>query len=296
MTYKQNIHLLNPKGGNQFPDRFGNEIYFVENLSAKAVPFNYVSNFSLKYIFSGEEQYVVNKKRKRICDQQYLAVNNESEVCRVSSAGTSITIFLEPDLISECQRALHMGEEQLLEYPLSEDLGSVELFDDVVYGDLGFLGDLKSRIAADPDLIIPVDYYFELAHQLLLSQNDVLTQMNKLERGNYATKRELFKRVNKARNYLEDTITENFDLNRLSRESCLSKYQLIRDFKSAFGITPHRYFIARKLQRACQMMRSGDYGTLNEVAFELSYSSLAAFSRQFKQLYGVSPGAMMDAE
>lgn len=296
MSFKQNIHLLNPRGGNKFPDRFGNEIYYVEGLSAKSAPLNYVSNFSLKYVFSGEEHYIVNNTRKRISDQQCLVVNNKSEVCRISSAGTSITIFLEPDLISECRRALHMGEEHLLEYPLTEHSGSVEMFDEVVHGDLGFLGILKSRIKADPYLIIPEDYYFELAHHLLLSQNDVLGRINRLERENFATKKELFKRVNTARNYLEDTVKGRFDLHRLSLESCLSKYQLIRDFKTAYGITPHRYFIARKLQIACQMIKSGSYETLNEIAFELSYSSLASFSRQFKQLYGVSPGAMMGAE
>lgn len=289
MNFKENICLLNPSGGNQFPERFENEIYYVEGLLGKFTPLNYISNFSLKYVFQGEEHYIVNNAKKKISDGQYLVVNNQSEVCRISSRGTSFSIFLGADLLGECYRSLTMNNEKLLEYPFTEGQNEVELFDDVIQGKLDFLLHLKSRIVSDPNLIIPVDYYYELGLHLILNQNKIFRQINRLDRGKFSTRKEVFKRINIARNYLEDTIFDEFDLNKLSRVSSLSKFQLIRDFKCAFGTTPHRYFILKKLSLAFKMIRSNQSSTLNEIAYKLNYSSLSSFSRQFKQVYGVSP-------
>ncbi len=289
MTFKETVCILDPKGGNQFPERFENEIYFVEDLKAKFSPLSYVSNFSLKCVFAGEEHYVVNNARKQVRSGQLLMVNNQSEVTRISSRGTSFSIFLGADLLSECYRSLTMSDQQLLDAPLTEKSNELKLFDDVIPGHLDFLVHLKASLKANPDLIIPADYYFEIGQQLLLHQNDLLRQIDRLDRGKLATRQEVFKRLNRARHYLNDTLCEKFNLNELSRISMLSKFQLIRDFKRAFGTTPHRYFILKKLALAHEMIQSQPHLSLQEIAFQLNYSSLSSFSRQFKSVYGVSP-------
>ncbi|MEL7123013.1 MAG: AraC family transcriptional regulator [Bacteroidota bacterium] len=286
--------MLNSNGGNLFPERFENEIYYVEGLKSKFTPLNYISNFSLKYVIQGEEHYIVNKEEKKIGSGQYLVVNNQSDVCRLSSSGTSFSIFLGADLLTECYQLLTINDKQLLEYPQAEEKNHVELFDDVIHGQLDFLLHLQARITSDPDLIIPIDLYYELGQRLLFNQNEIFKQINQLDRRKFATRKEVYKRVNIARNYLEDTIIEEFDLNRLSRVASLSKFQLIRDFKDAFGISPHRYFILKKLDLALTMIQSKQYSTLNEIALQLNYSCLSSFSRQFKQVYRVSPTAFIN--
>lgn len=293
MNFKENVNILSPSGKNKFPKHFGNEIYYVEDLQVKLEPYSYSSNFSLKCVFSGEENYIINNKKKRIKNDQYLVVNDQSDVTRISSKGTSISVFLRPELLSECYRSLTISDKNLLEYPNSENQNGLELFDDVMPENLDCLLNLKSMISCNPDVIIPLDYYFEISEQLLLSQRGIFKQMNQLERGKFSTRKEIFRRVNIARNYVEDTIFEKFDLDKLSNEASLSKFQLIRDFKKTFGITPHRYYIIKKMAIAYKMIKSNSYVSLNDIAFKLNYPSLSSFSRQFKQVYGCCPSSIL---
>jgi AraC-like DNA-binding protein len=293
MLFKENICWLNPSGGNEFPDRFENEVYYVDDLQLQNTPYNYISNFSLKYVIRGEETYIVNNKLKRVRDNESLVVNNQSEVSRLTSKGNSFSVFLSPTVLKDCHMGMMNNEEHLLEYPLNEQKNSIELYDEIQTGRLSFMNDLKTRITTNPDLIIPIDYYYEICLNLLLNQNTVFKRINRLDKVKFVTRKELFTRLNKAKHYLDDTLTERFCLDKMSQECALSKYQLIRDFKYLFGITPHRYFIIRKLSKAKEMIKSGRYSTLQEISLELEYPSLSSFSRQFKQIFGFSPKKLL---
>lgn len=48
------------------------------------------------------------------------------------------------------------------------------------------------------------------------------------------------------------------------------------------------YFIHRKIDRAKEMIRDGTMN-VTEISYFLSYSSLQYFSKQFKQITGMSP-------
>ncbi len=295
MSFKENICWLNSGGGNEFPERFENEVYYVDDLQLQNTPYNYISNFSLKYVIKGEESYIVNNRLKRIRDNESIVVNNQSEVSRLTSKGNSFSVFLSPAVLKDCHAGILNTEEYLLEYPLNEQKNNIELYDEIQTGRLSFMDDLKTSITANPDLIIPIDYYYEICLNLLLKQNTVFKEINRLDKVKYATRRELYSRLSKAKYYLDDTLAEKFSLERISQECALSKYQLIRDFKYLFGITPHRYFIIRKLSKAKEMIKSSRYSTLQEISLELEYPNLSSFSRQFKQIYGFSPKKLLES-
>jgi AraC-like DNA-binding protein len=60
-----------------------------------------------------------------------------------------------------------------------------------------------------------------------------------------------------------------------------------KKFKQLTGVSPKQYIIRLKLAKAAEMILN-DY-SIKETAFELSYSDIAAFSRQFKKFHGISP-------
>lgn len=83
---------------------------------------------------------------------------------------------------------------------------------------------------------------------------------------------------------LDHTLTEA----ELLRESDLSASQLSRVFTQQFGVTPHQYFENRKLTQAKSLLRSTPK-SVKQVAFEVGFGSLAAFSRWFLRKAGQSP-------
>ena len=73
----------------------------------------------------------------------------------------------------------------------------------------------------------------------------------------------------------------------LERVSGLSRYELARQFRAAFGTSPYRYSLMRRLDRARSELRRGR--ALADVALGTGFADQAHFTRVFKAGVGVSP-------
>ncbi|MCQ2219969.1 MAG: response regulator [Prevotella sp.] len=96
----------------------------------------------------------------------------------------------------------------------------------------------------------------------------------------------LLKRIIKV---IEDNIS-NHDLNveMLARESALSRVHLYRKLKELTNQSPSDFIRQIRLKKAGELLRKGNYN-ISEVARVMGFSSLAVFSRAFKDFYGVTP-------
>ena len=68
----------------------------------------------------------------------------------------------------------------------------------------------------------------------------------------------------------------------------LGRYQLIRAFRTATGLTPHAYLINAKVNRGRQLLNQGQ--ALAQVAYQLGFADQSHFQRVFKAHVGVTPG------
>ena len=69
----------------------------------------------------------------------------------------------------------------------------------------------------------------------------------------------------------------------------LSPYHFARRFKESTGLPPHRYIIARRIERAKQLLRGEEELTLAQVAARTGFWDQGHFTRHFKRLVGVTP-------
>jgi AraC family transcriptional regulator len=67
-----------------------------------------------------------------------------------------------------------------------------------------------------------------------------------------------------------------------------SPYHFARQFKGATGLPPHQYVIARRVERARQLLEGGDL-SLADVAAHAGFSDQSQFCHHFKRLVGVTP-------
>ncbi|MEG0223798.1 MAG: AraC family transcriptional regulator [Comamonas sp.] len=79
--------------------------------------------------------------------------------------------------------------------------------------------------------------------------------------------------------------TELADLARLAG---MSRFQLIRSFRAATGLTPHAWQLNQRINRAREHLRAG--AGLADVAHGLGFADQAHFQRVFKVHAGVTPG------
>lgn len=90
------------------------------------------------------------------------------------------------------------------------------------------------------------------------------------------------------RDYLCDNYEENISLDELSKLIPRDKYQLIRNFKKQFNISPHQFLLLLKIQKARNLLLKG--GDIADVALSTGFFDQSHFSKKFKTIYGTSPG------
>lgn len=90
-----------------------------------------------------------------------------------------------------------------------------------------------------------------------------------------------------AREYIEDTYTQNFSLQELSLLCRLSPFHLLRTFKESVGVPPHVYLKQVRIKRAKALLAQGF--SLSYAAQETGFADQSHFARQFKQITGITP-------
>jgi AraC family transcriptional regulator len=90
--------------------------------------------------------------------------------------------------------------------------------------------------------------------------------------------------------YIEDHLDAGPSLEQLAAVARLSPYHFARQFKAATGLPPHQYVIARRVERAKELLQAGTDLPLAEVAAQAGFSDQSQFSHHFKRLVGVTPG------
>lgn len=97
-------------------------------------------------------------------------------------------------------------------------------------------------------------------------------------------------RLRRARDRMDRDYAEPLDVPALARDTLMSAGHFSRSFRAAFGETPYRYLMTRRVERAKALLRRGDL-TVTEVCFAVGCTSLGSFSSRFTQLVGESPSA-----
>jgi len=92
----------------------------------------------------------------------------------------------------------------------------------------------------------------------------------------------------RAKNTMDQRYAEQLNVTALTRMSYVSRAHFIRSFKRAFGETPHRYLITRRIERAKELLRHGTMA-VTDVCFAVGFGSPGSFSTTFRSLAGESP-------
>jgi AraC family transcriptional regulator len=95
-------------------------------------------------------------------------------------------------------------------------------------------------------------------------------------------------RIGRALDYIEAHLESDIGLDELAAIAALSRYHFARAFREAVGMPPHAYLIARRVEKAKDLLRSGHL-SVAEVAWQVGYSNPAKFSAQFRKLTGMAP-------
>ncbi|MBV8944987.1 MAG: helix-turn-helix transcriptional regulator [Solirubrobacterales bacterium] len=83
---------------------------------------------------------------------------------------------------------------------------------------------------------------------------------------------------------------EPLDVDDLARAAGLSRAHFSREFRRAFGESPHAYLLTRRLERAAALLRATDH-SVADICFTVGLQSVGSFTTSFSRTFGVSPTA-----
>ena len=94
----------------------------------------------------------------------------------------------------------------------------------------------------------------------------------------------------RARDLADARYAEPLTVADMARAAGLSPAHFSREFKRAFGESPHQYLLTRRLERAAALLRVTDW-PVADICFAIGAGSLGSFTASFTRVFGRSPAA-----
>ncbi len=94
----------------------------------------------------------------------------------------------------------------------------------------------------------------------------------------------------RARDLVDANFAQPLDVDDLARAAGLSRAHFSREFRRAFGESPHAYLLTRRLERAAALLRGTDRPVV-EICFAVGLQSVGSFTTSFTRAYGKTPTA-----
>lgn len=88
----------------------------------------------------------------------------------------------------------------------------------------------------------------------------------------------------------ENLFTNLLTVSFLARHFGTDEKTLCEWMKRMYGVTTSDWLVAMRMEQAEQMVRSGGYARLRDIAVKVGYYKYAQFSKNFKWHYGMTPG------
>jgi len=210
---------------------------------------------------------------------------------RYQVAPTDTVIVVNPEECHDGEPGAEIGWAYRTFYPsvqlmtdIAHELGTNEipLFPTAVIDDptLTCLLATAHRAAEHDDADAEVSMLIAVRH-LIVEHADRRERPQPCERSGASRRLVLY------RDIIEANITGDLDLQHLASPACVTRFQVIRDFRRMTGLTPGAYIRNQRLRLASRLIEQGV--GLAEAAVESGLSDQSHLSRAFRNTHGITP-------
>jgi AraC family transcriptional regulator len=252
---------------------------------------------SLKCMSNGRALYRIDRGEFSVDDGGYLILNNRQpysiEIASPTKVETFVLWFPE-GWAEEVSASLSRPNERLLDEPADAET-KAQFFERYTPHDKLVSPKVRELRAAfkSKDAIEETwleEKLRELLAAMLQTQEAVNRQMQTLPAVRASTRKELWRRANRARDFLHAHLGSAIGLSEVAAAACLSPFHLLRTFQAAFGQTPHQYLQHCRLDRAKFLLEKTRI-SVTAICLDCGFTSLGSFSALFQKNCGMSPRA-----
>jgi len=259
-------------------------------------------SLSIRAAWGGEERCQFDGRTVAVDDDSFLILNN-GRVCTTQIDAPqpveSFAIYFGPALVEHTYGAMTLSIEKALERGdavverSAEFLESLQPHDKLVSPVLRFIR-LHVLRGVDDEAWYDEQLNF-LLERMLTHRGGVIERIDALELIRTSTRREIFRRISLATDYLHSNYRQPLDLDSLGKAACLSKYHFLRLFTRVHGITPHQYLLRKRAKTALRLLQTTPLDVC-EIASSVGFAQRHALLRQMRRWTGLSPRQIRRAE
>jgi AraC-like DNA-binding protein len=275
---------------------------FVSQLRSSSVAFTeHEGPLSIKCAYGGREFYEIERAKVAVDDSTYLVLNQGQRYSsHMQSQGEyeSFCLWYRPGFAETVLRDLTTPDERLLDDARGDGMLPVYFFERLNPHD-----DMVSPLLAQVRRAVTAghatrpwleDQMHLILERLLHVHRNTYREVENIPAMRQATRVELYRRLHRAKDFLDATIDAPVPLAETASVACLSPHHFLRTFKKVFGETPHQYLGRRRMERARALVVSSDL-PITQICYDLGFESLGSFSWLFRRSYGASPRQMRSA-
>jgi AraC-like DNA-binding protein len=252
---------------------------------------------SIKSVLHGEVTWIVEGRKLVIDSNTFLILNDGQTYSMELDAPRPIETccaFFQQGFVERVAQDMTSPLQTSLDAPLREApplFFLSRLHTETKGGILARLRSLAERCSTQLQPSSFEEDFLILSQEITALQETIAAKIARVPAARKSTREELFRRLERAREFLHANVEEKVSLEDVAREACLSRYHLHRAFVATFQETPHGYLTALRLKRARSLLNRGS--SVTEACMEVGFTSMSAFSRLFRAHFGVRPSTQI---
>lgn len=278
--------------GDALSDVRSNAYYFKTNKLSSG---EHVSRLSIRTISDGYQYHQVNKKDLILKKNNYLLINEGEEFhseISVRKDVEGILVAFEKSDVLELYNSLSKKEQALLDDPFGLEHRDIPLESQ----SLELSKELKILIKRVRHGILNnlqhKTYYEEIFMKILEKifddQSKVQKSIDRLKCKKKSTRKEIFKRVRRSKDYIDFHFKDDLSIRELSKIATMSSFHYVRSFRQIYNLSPHQYLTKQRLSKAKFLLRDTE-STIGDICQQVGLVNSSSFTRLFKQLEGCTP-------
>ncbi|HKS58976.1 MAG TPA: AraC family transcriptional regulator [Steroidobacteraceae bacterium] len=250
---------------------------------------------SIRAAWGGVEHCYVNGRTLAVDDDNFLILNHGqiySTSIRSVQPVESLAICFKPQMAEQAYSEVSASIEQALARGDAPAERTPDFMENLHPHENSVSPVLRFIRAHASSGIVDESWYDEQLVFLLARMQGhhqrLLEQVERIALIRPATRREVYRRISLATDFLHSNYSQDVDLSTLAKMAYLSKYHFLRLFTLVHGITPRTYLQRKRINVAIRLLESTRM-TMSEVSASVGFAEESTLVRQMRRWTKLTP-------